>query len=452
MYRSQLKTVLRQFDRIPDPRNPKKIKHKQTVLILYGMLCFAYQMSSRRQANKEMSRPAFFAALHALFPELETLPHADTLARVLKTIDPQSLEDAHIKRLNRYIRNKKFNRYLIDGCYPIAVDGTQKLVRKGDHWEDEWLRRKIGKEENGNIQRYVYVLEANLVFRNGMTLPIMSEFLFYEENKDKDTEKEKDKQDCEIKGFKRLAKRLKKHFSRLSMMLLLDGLYPNETVMELCKQYNWQHMIVLQEKSLTTVWAEFYGLKTLPTEQENHFLRDWKGRKQTFTWVNNIRYEYHTSGTRWNAVHLVICEEEWKEIEVWEEEGKEIEKIVTKKSRHAWISSEPINRNNVHERCNLGARQRWGIENSLMTEKKRGYYYEHAFSYDWNAMRCYHLLMRMVHLLNELVQGTKKGKKYIRQLGLAGYWEFVKSTLTGLWLTSEWTAKLVRTSFQLRLE
>jgi len=105
-------------------------------------------MSSRRQANREMSRPAFLQSLQGLFPELESLPHADTLARLLKTIEPIELETAHLKLLNRFIRNKKFYRYLIEHCYPIAIDGTQKLVRNGDYWETEWLRRHVGKEED----------------------------------------------------------------------------------------------------------------------------------------------------------------------------------------------------------------------------------------------------------------------------------------------------------------
>ena len=43
-----------------------------------------FQMASRREANRERSRPVFLATLQSLFPELETLPHADTLHRVLQ--------------------------------------------------------------------------------------------------------------------------------------------------------------------------------------------------------------------------------------------------------------------------------------------------------------------------------------------------------------------------------
>lgn len=445
-YRSQLKILLRQFSKIPDPRNPNKIKHKLTVILLYGLLSFVYKMVSRREINKEMSRPAFWQAVTNLFPELETLPHADTLARLLEKTDPQALENSHVKLLNRFIRNKKFYRYLIDGNYPIAVDGTQKLVRNGDYWEEEWLKRNVGKKEKKQVQRYVYVLEANLVFHNGMTLPVMSEFLFYEANKDKDTQNEKDKQDCEMNAFRRLAERLKKYFPQLSVLLLLDGLYANGPIIALCKSYRWQYMIVLKDKSLSTVWDEFKGLKLLPVESKNQYSNLWKGRRQEFSWVNNIIYEYKDNSKQQITVHVVVCEEEWEEVD------KETAEIVIKQGRHAWISSEPITRQNIHKRCNLGARQRWGIENSMNTEKKRGYRYEHAFSHNWNAMRCFHALMRIAHMLNELVQQTRIIKKYINRLGISGYWTLVRSTLEGLWLTAEWIEGLLNAPFQLRLE
>ena len=76
----------------------------------------------------------------------------------------------------------------------------------------------------------------------------MSEFSNYEKG---DTEKEK--QDCEQKAFKRLAERLKKAFPRLSIILFLDGLYPNGPMVELCRKKRWDFMIVLQNKSLPSV-------------------------------------------------------------------------------------------------------------------------------------------------------------------------------------------------------
>jgi hypothetical protein len=101
------------------------------------------------------------------------------------------------------------------------------------------------------------------------------------------------------------------------------------------------------------------------------------------------------SSTRW-ATFAVICEESWEEIA-----PRTSAEVVKKTSRHAWLSDQPLHRNNVHSRCNLGARHRWGIETGFLVEKHHGYQYEHCFSYDWEAMRGYHYLMRLCHALGK---------------------------------------------------
>jgi hypothetical protein len=105
-----------------------------------------------------------------LFPEIDTLPHADTLYRLLRDIDLAHLEQAHVDLVKRLIRGKRFRRYLINHCYPIAIDGSQKVA--GDTlWAEELLQRTVGKEETGHTQYFVYVLEASLAFHNGLVIP-----------------------------------------------------------------------------------------------------------------------------------------------------------------------------------------------------------------------------------------------------------------------------------------
>lgn len=72
---------------------------------------------------------------------------------------------------------------------------------------------------------------------------------------------------------------------------------------------------------------------------------------------------------------------------VWEEIARDSAKVVTKKSRHAWISNKPLDKWNLHGRCNLGAHHHWGIESGILVEKRHVYQYEYVFSYDWNAMK-----------------------------------------------------------------
>jgi hypothetical protein len=62
VFRAKLPVLLAQLSKIPDYRNPKKVKHKLTVVLIYGILVFVYQMASRREANKTMTRPAFMTS------------------------------------------------------------------------------------------------------------------------------------------------------------------------------------------------------------------------------------------------------------------------------------------------------------------------------------------------------------------------------------------------------
>ena len=169
-------------------------------------------------------------------------------------------------------------------------------------------------------------------------------------------------------------------------MLLLDGMFASGPAMGLCLKSNWEFMIVLQDKSLPQIWQEYKGLKKL-LEEEDRFEQSWADRRQKFHWINDIEYTYGANARNRLTVHLVICEESWKEVDT------ETGETITNHSRHAWLSSKPLSRDNVHQRCNLGARHRWGIESGILVEKCHGYHYEHFFSFNWNAMRGYHYLL-----------------------------------------------------------
>ncbi|MBZ5574553.1 MAG: transposase [Acidobacteriia bacterium] len=267
----------------------------------------------------------------------------------------------------------------------------------------------------------------------------MTEFLDYTEG-----DQQRNKQDCELKAFHRLAARLKRHFPRLPVLLLLDGLYPNGPVMQLCRQYHWQYMIVLQDDSLPSVWEEVEGLGKL--QVNNHLERIWGNRKQHFHWVNDIEYRYGNTGRNRLILHVVICQETWEEFD------SKTAAIVQKQSRHVWISSTRLSQQNVHELCNLGARHRWGIESSFLVEKCHGYNYEHCFSYNWNAMKGYHFLMRLGHLINILAQRTEYLAGLVHQRGVRGLIRFLLETFVGPWLHAENVRALLDSPCQLRLE
>jgi len=435
--RRQLPVVLAELAKIPDPRNPKMIKHKLVCLFIYGILMFVLHSGSRRKTNEKLTAAGMFENLKSLFPDLETIPHQVTLYRFLVRIDVERIEQAQLQLIRSLIEDKKLAAYRMRGNYVIAIDGTQKLV-SNQLVSEQWLQREVGSEQNKRMQYHVNVLEANLVLSNGMTIPVMSEFLDYSQG-----DSAAQKQDCEQRGFFRLAQRLKKAFPRLPILLVLDGLFPTGPVMQRCKHYHWHFAIVLKDESLEYVWQEYYGLRKLQG-QECRLQQQYNDREQSFEWVNDIDYRYGSSQQNSLIVHLIVCEESWWEVDQNAE-------LVQRHKRFAWISDEPFAKEQVHQRCNLEARPRWGIEESFLVEKHHGYSYEHLYAENWNAIRGYHYLMRIGHLLNVLAQLCVNLVEVFREKGPQGFIEFVTTTLQGMWLDHAKLRRRLAKPFQLRL-
>lgn len=342
----------------------------------------------------------------AMFPELETLPHADTLARLLERIEVEEIQNCLVELLQDLMRRKKFKNRMLNGRYLIAVDGTQKFTRDY-HWQKEALERHVGE---GRIsQYYVYVLESVLILDNGITLPILTETL-----DNSDWVPGQTKQDSERKAFDRLAQKLCRIFGKGNVTLVADGLYACAPVIKKCREYRWEYMITLKEGSIPDVWKEATGLMWL--EPTNSIRTYWGDRRQDYMWANDIEYEYGNSSHQIEILHVVICYETWTE-----NHSRSTGLAEEKMARYAWISSRPLNERNVFMRCTRMARYRWKIESNFLIEKHEGYSFEHCYSYDWQAMKGFHYLMKIGHFLNVMAVNSEILLEYVNESGIRGF-------------------------------
>ena len=234
------------------------------------------------------------------------------------------------------------------------------------------------------------------------------------------------KQDSETTAFERLAERLKRYFPRLKMIFFMDTMYATQPVMEILHNHHWEYIIRLPKKKLTDLAEQLKKKKE--THQAIPEQPAYRKREQTFYWENNMTYGYEWQLT----IHLAACCEQYKDVD------KKTGKIIDCFSEFAWISSLRVTINNSHELFNLGARKKDLIEDSINTEKNRGYEYKHAFSYNWNAMQGFHYLMRLGHAINAISEFTKKLKRYIKELGCSATLKLIKETLFSPWLPLTW--------------
>jgi len=74
--------------------------------MVLGLFAFIFRLSSRREMNRELTGPIIFDHLKRIFPEIDSIPHADTLARALAHMNPKRIEPIHINLVKNLINKK----------------------------------------------------------------------------------------------------------------------------------------------------------------------------------------------------------------------------------------------------------------------------------------------------------------------------------------------------------
>jgi hypothetical protein len=414
--------LLVKLSHIEDCRDQAKVRHSLPALMIYGIMIFLSHTASRRQATGEISNLSLLPFINQFMPGTEDMPHGDTLNRLLSGIDVQDIDECYKESIYEFIRSERFNE-INPGRILVAIDGTGKFSR-GYQWDYRALRRNLGVP--GKEKYMVYVLESVLILENGTVLPLLTEFL---ENSDDQSSENRlvgatfNKQDCESKACHRMMDELYQLFGKGRLTLVMDGLYANGPIISKCNKYNWEFMISLKRDSLTTVWDDFDGLCKLDDSPSLNV--NWGDRKQEYHWQNKLDYTYGKNHTPLR-LNLVTCHETWVENHPRSGGIPEI-----KSTFYSWLSSICITDKNVFHLCTEVARRRWRIENHFLIEKRQGYSYTHTFSYNWNAMKGFHYLMKIGHFLNEFIATCVPLAPYVRNKGkrglVAAVWDSLKA-------------------------
>lgn len=413
VYRIIFPGLIWKLSEVNDPRSLRNQDHSLLVLLLHVILMFAFHVESRRAANEVLAGMGAIGILQAVFPEMKTMPHADTVANMLENINAEEIQDAYTKMLKEYINSPGFRDKYADGPLLVVVDGSQSFVRDY-RWDKHALCRHVGEQKKE--QFYTSYLNAVLVLKNGAVLPVYTEVI--ENDGEVDGDK---KQDCETAAFYRMAGKLHSIFGSGGLTLVADGLYAGGPVISICNKYHWGYMLSLKDGDMSSVWDDAEGL--MKAEPSNLLEVQWGERVQSIRWANGIEYTYGNNHTRlW--LNLVVCHEIWEE--PYEQSKKEPERIF---KRYAWLSSERVTNKNAFHLCTEVARRRCMVESNFNTEKNQGYSFSHCFSYNWNAMKAYHYLMKFAHFFNPLVAYSGLIVDYTKKKGWRGLIRSFKAAL-----------------------
>jgi hypothetical protein len=197
---------------------------------------FLFKSGSRNQYNQYREDIQFKTNYRRLFGF--SMPHGDSVQNVMDLLDIFQIEQLKHKMVQVLIQRKTFHSSRYRGhWFRIAVDASG--MGSYDHQRDEQCLHRTSKK--GKTTYFHSVLEARLITPNGFSVSIATEWI---ENPE---DGEYDKQDCERKGFIRLASTLKKIYPRLPILILADGLYPYEGFFALCEANQWSYCVTFKE-------------------------------------------------------------------------------------------------------------------------------------------------------------------------------------------------------------
>lgn len=372
------KEFIDRLKKVKDPRHQSYITYGTETILYTILLKNAFGIDSMRSMTERFNKEECIENVKKVLGlrQLEDLPHYDTVNDFLSKLDGKELEKIRTYMIKTLLKKRCFEAYRIaDKYWPVVVDGTGMHTFKEKHCK-HCLRREYKDKETGET-KVIYmhhVLEAKFVVAD-MVFSIASEFI---ENESEDVSK----QDCELKAFKRLAKKIKNTFKRLPICLLGDSLYACEPVFDICDENKWQYIFRFKEGRIQSIASEFWAVKSL---EEND-------KKASIFWVNDL--PYNDRGV--NLLEAVI-------------ETKD-----KKKRQFLFITDIKITKKNA-ERLVQAGRSRWKIENEGFNHQKNGWHdIEHVNCHDYTAMKNHYLLVQIADILVQLyLNGTKilKGLK-----------------------------------------
>jgi hypothetical protein len=380
----QLKALLHQAS---DDRKRPVYEVEELLLAVIGM--FLFRRGSRNHADNTAVRGNYARNFEKLFGC--RLPDMDTSHRLLRKLDSAELEGIKRSLVQALLRKKILEKYrLYASRYLVGIDATG--IHSFDYEPYPGCPYKTSK--HGKKTWTTYVLEAKILCNNGFSISIATEWV------QNPTDHEYEKQDCELKAFARLAKKIRHDYPRLPITIAADGLYPNDNVFKICGLNGWKYIITLKDGNLPSVWEEVGLLKKANalSMAANH---DTIGKNRIATdycFINDIAYKSHQT----NFLETIITTTGLKDGNTLPQE------------RFVHITDYEVTAKNCKEISSYG-RLRWKIENEGFNEQKNaGYNLCHKYSRkSFNATKNYYQCLQIAHMINQLAYKTERVAKML---------------------------------------
>ena len=372
------------IDNLTDTRNQSYVTYDFKIYLLTQILAFCSSYQSMNKIGRDFNSDIVITNINNILKtNYIELPHKDTIINIISEIKFEELEKNQTNIVRTLIRSKMLDKYRYNGLFHVVIDGTGLYSTRVNLGEQAITKVYNKGEENEYTLYSYYALEAKLVCGN-MTFSLATEFVENETYTDKDgnTYKKFDKQDCELKASYRLLEKIKKKFPKLPIIIGGDALYIGKPFLKLCDKYKFEYIIRYKEDSASTIKKDF----------DNFNIVD-----ENYKYQNGIIYGEPDENKHYYTVNVISYDEE--------QIAEETTEIIIK--NFSYITSLEIQNENKENIILLG-RRRWKIENKGFKEQKSDILnIRHIYTKNCNGTKNIYLLIQFAHtILNLLNYGN----------------------------------------------
>ena len=372
------------IDNLTDTRNQSYVTYDFKICLLTQILAFCSSYQSMNKIGRDFNSDIVITNINNILKtNYIELPHKDTLINIISEIKFEELEKIQTNIVRTLIRSKMLDKYRYNGLFHVVIDGTGLYSTRVNLGEQAITKVYNKGEENEYTLYSYYALEAKLVCGN-MTFSLATEFVENETYTDKDgnTYKKFDKQDCELKASYRLLEKIKKRFPKLPIIIGGDALYIGKPFLKLCDKYKFEYIIRYKEDSASTIKKDF----------DSFNIAD-----ENYKYQNGIIYGEPDENKQYYTVNVISYDEE--------QIDEETAEIIIK--NFSYITSLEIQNDNKENIILLG-RRRWKIENKGFKEQKSDILnIRHIYTKNCNGTKNIYLLIQFAHtILNLLNYGN----------------------------------------------
>lgn len=359
---------------LPDPRVQRMCLYVAAHLWWHIIATFLSRKGSRnafdeqRQSGEAAWNLGHLCGQTAEDPRFDgqpTVTCSDNAAHHASRVDPCAVAQMPVLMFRDLLARRLFDGTRLFGrWYLMVLDGSVKEKCRQGFQAD-------GKSSTDGA-RYRYVLQLSVVGPRGTLFPLMHEEM---DMHNPETEKE----DCELKSAQRLGQRLKQEFPKLPICLVGDALYCCQSIISLCRLFDWKYILTLKEGRQPTTWEE--TLKLLPLHRTNR-LRQRLGQGgreglRDFRWVEDVLLGQHQT-------NVILCGEITGQAAT----------LYAYATNFSHLSPE-----RVAVVVNSGGRERHLIEDTFNTQKNNGIGLEHVFCANATASKNYYTMMQVAQVL-----------------------------------------------------